>query len=108
MAAAEFFVQLAGILIAARFMAEVATRLGAPSVIGELAAGIILGPSVLGLIEPTEIIRLLAEIGIILLLFEVGLETDIGRLARIHGHRVGARTGSAPRALGPRADHVRT
>jgi Kef-type K+ transport system membrane component KefB len=82
MDAAQFFIQLAGILIAARIAAEIATRLGAPSVIGELVAGIVLGPSVLGWIEPTEIIRLLAEIGIILLLFEVGLETDIGRLTK--------------------------
>ena len=82
MEAAQFFIQLAGILIAARIAAELATRLGAPSVIGELVAGIILGPSVLGWLEPTDIIRLLAEIGIILLLFEVGLETDIGRLTK--------------------------
>lgn len=82
MEAAQFFIQLAGMLVAARIAAEVATRLGAPSVIGELTAGIVLGPSLLGWLEPTEIIRVLAEIGIILLLFEVGLETDIGRLVR--------------------------
>ena len=88
MEAATFFIQLAGILIAARVAAEIAMRFGAPSVIGELAAGIILGPSVLGWLEPTEVIRLLAEIGIIFLLFEVGLETDIGRLAKSGGRSV--------------------
>lgn len=77
-----FFLQLAAILITARIFAEVATRLGAPSVIGELLAGVFLGPSLLGWFEPNEIIELLAQIGIILLLFEVGLETDIGRLVR--------------------------
>jgi Kef-type K+ transport system membrane component KefB len=82
MEAAQFFIQLAGMLITARIAAEIATWLGAPSVIGELTAGIILGPSLLGWLEPTEIIRVLAEIGIILLLFEVGLETDIGRLVK--------------------------
>ena len=82
MGTAEFFLAFALILISARVAAEVATHFGAPSVIGELTAGIILGPSVLGWIEPTEVIRLMAEIGIILLLFEVGLETDLGRLAR--------------------------
>ena len=76
---------LTGILLAARFGAEIADRLSAPRVIGELCTGVILGPSVLGLIEPNEIIRLLAEIGIILLLFEVGFETDIGRLVRAGG-----------------------
>jgi len=80
--AAEFFLQLAAILLVARLAAEIATRLGAPSVIGELVAGIVLGPSVLDWIEPTLVIRLLAEIGIILLLFEVGLESDVARLAR--------------------------
>lgn len=74
--------ELAGILVAARFGAELASRLGAPRVIGELTAGVVLGPSLLGLIEPNDVIRFLAEIGIILLLFEVGFETDIGRLAR--------------------------
>lgn len=88
MEAAQLFIQLAGILITARVAAELAVRLGAPSVIGELAAGIILGPSLLGWLEPTEIIRLLAEIGIILLLFEVGLETDLSRLAKSGGRSV--------------------
>jgi Kef-type K+ transport system membrane component KefB len=80
--ASQFFLQLAAILIFARVGAELATRFGAPSVIGELVAGIVLGPSLLGWLEPTEVIRLLAEIGVILLLFDVGLETDLGRLAR--------------------------
>ena len=82
MEASQFFLQLAVILVAARFAAEVAIRFGAPGVIGELIAGVILGPSLLGWIEATEVIRLLAEIGIILLLFEVGLETDIRRLTK--------------------------
>jgi Kef-type K+ transport system membrane component KefB len=77
--------ELAAILIAARFGAEIADRLGAPRVIGELCAGVVLGPSVLGLIEPNDVIRLLAEIGIILLLFEVGFEADLGRLVRTGG-----------------------
>jgi Kef-type K+ transport system membrane component KefB len=75
-----FFLYLLAILLAARLMAEVAVRLKAPSVIGELAAGVVLGPSLLGWLEPNEVLKLLAEIGIILLLFEVGLETDVRRL----------------------------
>lgn len=76
-----FFLYLLTILLTARLMAEIAVRLGAPSVIGELAAGVLLGPSLLGWLEPNEVLKLLAEIGIILLLFEVGLETDVRRLA---------------------------
>ena len=78
----DFFLALLIILLTARVFAELATRLQAPSVIGELFAGVFLGPSLLGWIEPTEAIRLMAGIGIILLLFEVGLETDVKRLAR--------------------------
>jgi Kef-type K+ transport system membrane component KefB len=77
-----FFLILLAILLAARILGELAARLGAPPVIGELAAGILLGPSLLGWIEPGTTIKLLAEIGIILLLFEVGLETDIMRLVK--------------------------
>ena len=75
-----FFLYLLTILLAARLMGEIAVRLKAPSVIGELAAGVVLGPSLLGWLEPNEVLKLLAEIGIILLLFEVGLETDVRRL----------------------------
>ncbi len=78
----DFFLYLLIILLTARLFAELATRLQAPSVIGELFAGVVLGPSLLGWIEPVEAIKLMAEIGIILLLFEVGLETDVKRLAR--------------------------
>ncbi|NQU56185.1 MAG: cation:proton antiporter, partial [Rhodospirillales bacterium] len=53
------------ILLTARVFAELAARLKAPAVIGELVAGVVLGPSLLGWIEPFEAIKLLAEIGII-------------------------------------------
>ena len=77
-----FFLHLLIILLTARVLAELAVRLKAPSVIGELMAGVVLGPSLFGWLEPSEAIKLMAEIGIILLLFEVGLETDLKRLAR--------------------------
>src|SRR5919109_1316226 len=77
-----FFLILMIMLLTARVFAEIAARLQAPPVIGELLAGIVLGPSLLGWISPTEVIKLLAEIGITLLLFEVGLETDVRQLAR--------------------------
>jgi len=78
----DFFLYLLVILLTARIFAEIAVRLQAPSVIGELFAGVVLGPSLLGWIEPFHVIKLLAEIGIILLLFEVGLDTDVKRLMR--------------------------
>jgi Kef-type K+ transport system membrane component KefB len=78
----DFFLTLLIILLTARVFAELAGRLNAPTVIGELLAGVILGPSLLGWVEPIEAIQLMAEIGIILLLFEVGLGTDPRQLAR--------------------------
>lgn len=82
MEAHDFFLQLAVLLFSARIFGEVAVRLKAPSVLGEMFAGILLGPSLLGIYEVTAVIKLLAAIGIILLLFEVGLETDMQRLLR--------------------------
>jgi Kef-type K+ transport system membrane component KefB len=78
----DFFLTLLIILLTARVFAELAGRLKAPTVIGELLAGVILGPSLLGWAEPSEAIKLMAEIGIILLLFEVGLGTDPRQLAQ--------------------------
>lgn len=77
-----FFLTLLAILLSARMLGELAARLKAPPVIGELLAGVLLGPSLLGWIEPSPVIKLLAQIGIILLLFEVGLETDVMRLVK--------------------------
>lgn len=76
----DFFLMLFLILMAARLLGELFARLGIPSVLGELTAGVLLGSSVLNLVQPNEVLKVLAEIGIILLLFEVGLETDVKRL----------------------------
>ena len=82
MALHEFFLLFAVVLLGARLLSEAAARLGIPSVVGELAAGLILGPSLLGWVSVNETLEILAEIGIILLLFEVGMDTDVYRLAR--------------------------
>jgi len=44
--------QIALILVSARFLGELAVRANIPPIIGELVAGIILGPSLLGWVEP--------------------------------------------------------
>ncbi|MFO7769168.1 MAG: cation:proton antiporter [bacterium] len=51
-------------------------RLGLPSIVGELLAGIIFGPPILGLIQPSPALMVLAEVGVILLLLYVGMEID--------------------------------
>lgn len=76
-----FLIQLVVILFFARLMGEIAAYFKAPSVIGEVLAGIIIGPSLLGWIEISNPIHLLAQVGIILLLFEVGIETDVNHLS---------------------------
>ena len=76
----NFFLILFLILVSARILGEVFARMGIPSVLGELSAGILLGVSGLGLIEVNDVLKVLAEIGILLLLFEIGLDTDIKRL----------------------------
>lgn len=98
------------IFLAAKLADEIFRRLGQPSVIGELLAGVLIGPFVLGLIghpdaalvaafhgeEPAlEALRIvyevLAEIGVIVLMFFVGLETrltdivSVGRRAILVG-----------------------
>jgi Kef-type K+ transport system membrane component KefB len=80
MEAHTFLIKLVLILFTARIFGEIANYFHAPTVIGELIAGILLGPSVFDAVELTPPIHLLAQIGIILLLFEVGIETDVGRL----------------------------
>lgn len=73
----SFLYELALILIAVKFAGHLSRKLGQPSVMGELLAGVILGPVVLGWLHPTPLITELAEIGVILLMFLAGLETDI-------------------------------
>ena len=76
----NFFLILFLILVTARILGELCARIGIPSVLGELSAGILLGISGLGIIEVNDVLKVLAEIGILLLLFEIGLDTDIQRL----------------------------
>jgi len=71
---------------AAKLMGAAAKRIGQPSVLGELLAGVIVGSSVLGLVDPhSEVVHLLSEIGVVILLFAIGLETNLGTLMRVGG-----------------------
>ena len=82
----ELLAALVATLVGAKLLGALAQRLGQPSVLGELLAGIILGGSVLGLLDPNApAIHALAEIGVLVLLFEIGLHTDIRSLASVGG-----------------------
>ncbi len=88
------FLQLALALVilisAAKLGGYISLRLGQPSVLGELIAGLILGPSLLDTLHQTpftsehldETIRLLAEMGVLLLMFLAGLELHIKDLVK--------------------------
>lgn len=72
------------IIVATRVLGELAQRVGQPSVLGELIAGVVLGRSALGVVDPTQpVIAALSELGVLVLLFEIGLQTDLRSLLRV-------------------------
>ena len=86
----RFFLQMAIILAACRFVGLFARRLGQPQVVAEMIAGVILGPSVFGLLLPETqlyffpqeskvILFAVCQVGIALYMFLVGVEfrTDL-------------------------------
>nr|WP_286669226.1 cation:proton antiporter [Fodinibius salicampi] len=90
-----FVIQVGILLLAARTLGEVAQRLGQPSVVGEILAGIILGPSLLSSLFPefgnlmipqNEVQGYLLEtvslLGAMFLMLITGLETDIKLIKR--------------------------
>lgn len=82
MQAYDVFLDLAIIVIFAKFFGLVARKLKAPQVVGEIIAGIIIGPSVLGLVQQTDFLLQMAEIGVVLLMFSAGLETNLKDLMK--------------------------
>ena len=91
-----FWTQLLVLVVAARAMGYAMQRVGLPSVIGHLAAGVILGPSVFGQLWgsgfewflPHEEISsgalfAVTWVGVALLLVTAGFETDLGLIRRL-------------------------
>ncbi|MBN2098757.1 MAG: cation:proton antiporter [Dehalococcoidia bacterium] len=77
----ELLVSLGLLLIIAKLLEGVATRLRQSSLVAYVAAGIILGP-VLGWVEATEELRLFFGIGVVFLFFLIGVEEmDVSGLA---------------------------
>ena len=80
--------QIITIIVVARFIGWIFRKIGQPSVIGEIIAGIILGPSLLGLyfpefslalfpVESLGNLQFLSQIGLILFMFIIGIELDL-------------------------------
>ncbi len=57
-------------------------KLGLPSVLGYLTAGILAGPDALGILSSREEMETLSDIGIILMMFMIGLDFSWSRLRR--------------------------
>lgn len=85
--------QIIIILIFARIVGWLFIKMGQPSVIGEILAGIILGPSVFGLFFPQGYgflfpadslhnISLLSQFGLIFFMFVIGMELDLGEIKK--------------------------
>jgi len=83
--------QIITIIIAARILGWMCKKIGQPTVIGEIVAGIILGPSFVGMYFPGFSLALfpvqslgnlqfLSQIGLILFMFMVGMELDMKTL----------------------------
>ena len=80
--------QIITIIIVARFFGWIFRKIGQPSVIGEIIAGIVLGPSLLGMyfpafshilfpVESLGNLQFLSQIGLILFMFVIGMELDL-------------------------------
>jgi Kef-type K+ transport system membrane component KefB/nucleotide-binding universal stress UspA family protein len=87
--------QITLLLFFARFLGEIARKLGQPAVVGELLAGIVLGPSVFGVLFPdvqaatfpasqhqADLLSVVSWLGVLCLLVVTGLETDLGLIKR--------------------------
>ncbi|MFY8213357.1 MAG: cation:proton antiporter [Flavobacterium sp.] len=80
--------QIITIIVVARFFGWMFRKIGQPTVIGEIIAGIVLGPSLVGLyfpefsaalfpIESLGNLQFLSQIGLILFMFVIGMELDL-------------------------------
>jgi Kef-type K+ transport system membrane component KefB len=94
---AALFLVVAVILVSAKLLGALSVRLGFPSVLGEILAGVVLSASFLNLLgwsvlhgpnalspEMMEkVLAALAELGVLFLMFIAGLETDLEKMLKV-------------------------
>ena len=93
---ALFVCQVILLMVFGRLLGEVMLRIGQPTVMGQLIAGILLGPSVLGTVWPDlqhaifppdreqkAMIDAVAQLGILMLLLLAGMETDVSLVGKL-------------------------
>lgn len=84
-------IQIITIILVARLFGWICRKIGQPSVVGEILAGIILGPSLMGMyfpefstiLFPKESLgnlQFFSQIGLILFMFVIGMELDLKAL----------------------------
>ena len=91
-----FIAQVVLLVLVGRLAGELMVRIGQPSIMGQIIAGILLGPSVLGMVWPAgqamlfphdlpqqSMVEGLAQLGILFLLLLAGMETDLGLANRL-------------------------
>ncbi|WKN29282.1 cation:proton antiporter [Apilactobacillus kunkeei] len=78
----DYILSISIILFAALITGKIFSRLGLPSVVGQLVSGVIIGPAILSIIKPTNLVSSFAELGVILLMFIAGLECDLKLLKK--------------------------
>ena len=87
----RLLLQVVVIVVAARLVGMLFQKIGQPSVIGEMLAGILLGPSLLGLLFPGALdtlfpaaslgsLKMFSQVGVILFMFLVGMDLDLRHL----------------------------
>jgi Kef-type K+ transport system membrane component KefB len=80
--------QIVSILLVARIFGWICTKIGQPTVVGEVIAGIVLGPSLIGWYFPEfsavlfpssslNNLKILSQVGLIIFMFVVGMELDL-------------------------------
>ncbi len=85
---ATLILQIASIIVVSRTFGFIFNKIGQPTVIGEIVAGIALGPSLLGLFFPDVSgflfpagslpnLQFLSQVGLILFMFVIGMELDL-------------------------------
>ena len=92
-----FLIEVLILVVVGRLLGEIMQRIGQPSVMGHLLAGVVLGPSVFGALWPElqhalfppdaaqkSMVGAVGQVGVLMLLLLAGMETDIG-LARRTG-----------------------
>ncbi len=89
--AAMLLLQIIAILMVSRVFGWFFVRIGQPTVIGEILAGIVLGPSLLGYFWPETYhflfnadslsnIYIISQLGLVLFMFTIGMELDLSML----------------------------